>query len=45
VLAFYREHRFRKTYGGSHSEFMAQPVLLTEWMLAVAEIEREVANG
>jgi len=44
-MALYREHRFRKTYGGSHSEFMDQPRQITDWLIAIASVEREVENG
>jgi len=44
-MAYFREHRFRKTYGGSHEDFLDQPRHVTDWLLAIARTEQEVSNG
>lgn|GEM_PF-2047465 len=45
LLGYYREHRFRKIYGGSHKDFLEQPRQVTDWLLAIANVEQEVQNG
>ena len=41
VLAYWREYQFRKTFGGSHKDFLDQPIVVTEWL---TEIEN-MMNG
>jgi hypothetical protein len=45
VAAHLREVRFRKTFGGSHEDFMNQPMDTTAWMLEIDRIETQVQNG
>ena len=44
MASLWREHRFRKMYGGSHEDFLEQPRVVTEWLLAIAKVEQEVEN-
>jgi len=41
----FREYQFRKTFGGSHEDFMNQPRQVTEWLLAIDGMVEEVKNG
>ena len=45
VSDLYREYQFRKTFGGSHEDFMNQPIQITEWLIAIDGIINEVKNG
>jgi len=45
VTGYFREHRFRKIYGGSHKDFLDQPVQVTDWLLAIANTEKKAENG
>jgi hypothetical protein len=40
-----REYRFRKALGGSHEEFLDQPRQVTDWLLAIDQVFREVERG
>jgi hypothetical protein len=40
-----REYQFRSSFGGSHEDFMSQPREVTEWMLAIDGIYKEIKNG
>ena len=44
-MDLYREYRFRSTFGGSHKEFLDQPVSITEWLTQIDNVVKEVTNG
>jgi len=41
----FKEYQFRKLFGGSHKDFLEQPVANTEWLLAIDAIVNKVNNG
>lgn len=45
LLGWFREYQFRKSFGGSHQDFMAQPRLVTEWLLAIDSTVNGVQSG
>jgi hypothetical protein len=45
VSDLFREYQFRKAFGGSHEDFMNQPMQITEWLIAIEGIMNEVKNG
>jgi hypothetical protein len=45
VAHLFREVRFRKVFGGSHDDFLEQPVDVTDWMLQIETVIQEVQNG
>ena len=44
MFSLFREYQFRKTFGGSHDDFLNQPITNTEWLLAIDSIVNKVQN-
>jgi len=44
-MDMYREYRFRSKFGGSHKDFLDQPVMTTEWLVQIDNVVQEVTNG
>ena len=44
TYSWFREYSFRKTFGGSHAEFIEQPVSATEWLLAIDKRLSDLAD-
>jgi hypothetical protein len=38
----FREYNFRRTFGGSHEEFMDEPVLISQWFNSFTQIIGEI---
>jgi hypothetical protein len=34
-MDYWREYLFRKTFGGTHEDFLDQPTMTTEWLIAI----------
>jgi len=45
VASLYREYQFRKTFGGSHDDFLNQPRNVTDWLIAINNTMNEVQRG
>lgn len=39
-----REVQFRRTFGGSHENYLDEPMVNAQWMVIVANLMDEVAN-
>jgi len=44
VMSYWREYQFRKTFGGSHKDFMNQPVVITNWLTEIHNRMTGLAN-
>lgn len=42
LLALMREYNFRKTFGGSHEEYLDEPLLISQWFNAITGIIGEL---
>jgi len=45
VSNLFREYQFRKTFGGSHEDYLSQPREITDWLLEIEKVMNEVRNG
>ena len=44
LLTLMREYNFRKTFGGSHEDFLDEPVLHSQWFNAISGIIGEIQS-
>ena len=44
-MAWLREYQFRSTFGGTHEQFLDEPILVTQWLNAVKAVVNDVTSA